>query len=84
MDNIANYVGIIGVMLTLFAFFYCQIERWKFDSYQYLLANSVGSCAILFSLFYHWNLPAFLMEVAWLGTSILGIVRTVHKKIDKG
>lgn len=80
MDHIANYVGIIGVVLTLFAFFYCQIERWKFDSYPYLLANSIGSCGILFSLFYHWNLPAFLMEIAWLGTSIWGIIRTMRKK----
>ena len=79
MGTLANYIGIIGVILCLLAFFNCQIERWKFDSYAYLLANGFGSCAILVSLFYHWNLPAFLMEVAWLGTSVLGIIRALRK-----
>jgi paired small multidrug resistance pump len=80
VDTIADCIGILGVALTLFAYFYCQIERWAFDSYPYLLTNSIGSAGILFSLFYHWNLPAFLMEITWLAVSLWGIVRSMRKK----
>lgn len=83
MSTIANWIGIIGVAVILFAFFYSQLGRWKIDHFPYLVANALGSAAILFSLFYAWNLPAVLMEVAWLGVSFLGMIRTLHKQRAK-
>ena len=83
MTEIANWIGIVGVAVILFAFFYSQIGRWKIDGFPYLVTNAVGSAAILFSLFYAWNLPAVLMEIAWLGVSFFGIIRTLQKQQPK-
>lgn len=75
MEIIANIVGIIGVLMLLFAYFYVQLGKIQALSLSFPVLNLIGSLFILFSLFYEWNLPAAVIEAAWSIISIFGIWR---------
>lgn len=73
--RIADPVGLIGVVLLLIAYFFLSTGRWLSDSMMYQLYNLLGAILILYSLFFHWNLSSFVIEIAWVTISIIGIVR---------
>ncbi|WP_150467570.1 CBU_0592 family membrane protein [Francisella sp. SYW-9] len=70
---LANTIGVGGDVLVIIAFFLLQINRLKSNDLSYLLLNIFGSFGVLFSLIYHWNLPAFIIEGAWVMISGYGI-----------
>jgi len=71
-----DWAGLIGVALTLLAFFLLQAGRLRGDGLPYQLMNAVGAFAVLLSLFYAFNLSAFLLEFLWLLISVYGMVRS--------
>jgi paired small multidrug resistance pump len=60
-----DWAGLVGVALTLVAFYLLQAGRLRGD----------GAFAVLLSLLYAFNLSAFVLEGLWLGISIYGIAR---------
>ena len=70
-----DWAGLIGVALTLLAFFLLQAGRVRGDGLPYQLMNAFGAFAVLVSLFYAFNLSAFLLEFLWLLISVYGMVR---------
>ena len=68
-------LGLLGVVLILFAYFLLQAGRMRGHSPVYQLMNAFGALLVLVSLLYAFNLSAFLMELAWLAVSIYGIFR---------
>ncbi|CDZ76086.1 hypothetical protein BN59_00350 [Legionella massiliensis] len=82
MQELSNYVGIIGVTLVLGAYFFSQTGRVTFESLGYLLSNLFGSLLITFSLIYHWNLSSFLIELAWCSISIMGLIKLFRKSAE--
>lgn len=78
--EISNYVGIIGVILILAAYFFSQLKHVSIDSIPYLISNLLGSLLITYSLYFHWNLASFLIELAWFSISIMGLIRVYRKK----
>ncbi|MBA3535505.1 MAG: hypothetical protein H0T84_02675 [Tatlockia sp.] len=78
--EISNVVGIIGVIFILAAFFFSQLKHVSVDSVPYLLSNLIGSILITYSLYFHWNLASFLIELAWCSISIMGLVR-IYRRI---
>ncbi|MED7787847.1 hypothetical protein [Francisella sp. 19X1-34] len=77
---LANTIGISGDLLVIIAFFLLQINRVKSNDLSYLLLNILGSCGVLFSLVYHWNSPAFIIEGAWVAISAYGIYNYFRDK----
>lgn len=77
--EISNFVGIIGVILILAAFFFSQLKHVSVDSVLYLMSNLLGSILITYSLYFHWNLASFLIELAWCSISIMGLIRVYRK-----
>lgn len=73
--GIPDLIGIVGVSVLLVAYFLSQMGKWSFNSFSYLISNFMGAFLILISLFYHWNLPAFLIEVMWCCISVYGMVK---------
>jgi len=73
--NLANPIGIIGVIIILIAYFLLNTGRWRANSYIFQWCNLVGAIMILYSLYFHWNLASVVIEVAWLMISIIGILR---------
>jgi paired small multidrug resistance pump len=70
-----DFAGSAGVVLIVAAFLFLQLERVASNSLLYLLANALGAALILLSLFFEFNLSAFLMEAFWLAISLLGLAR---------
>ena len=70
-----DWAGLLGVALTLLAFYLLQAGRLRGDGLSYQLMNAFGACAVLLSLLYAFNLSAFVLEGLWLGISIYGIGR---------
>jgi hypothetical protein len=70
-----DLAGSVGVLLIVVAFLLLQLERVASNSLSYLIANAIGAGLILLSLFYEFNLSAFLMEAFWLAISLLGLAR---------
>lgn len=68
-------VGLAGMIVTLLAYFLLQAQKLHGNGLIYQLMNAVGALGVAVSLLFGtFNLPAFLLEVAWLAISIYGIV----------
>jgi len=70
-----NVVGNVGVLLIVGSYFLVQIRRMSALNPPYIVLNGLGALLILYSLWFDFNLSAFLIEVIWLGISLLGLVR---------
>jgi len=73
-----DFIGNIGILLILGAYWALQTERVNARSRGYNIANALGAAAILVSLLFKFNLSAFLIELAWLAISLYGLFKA-HK-----
>lgn len=72
---ISDYVGMIGVLIILIAYFLLSTGKWVSDSSIYQFLNFLGAWLILFSLYFHWNISSVVIEIAWIIISIIGMMR---------
>jgi hypothetical protein len=70
-----NIVGNAGVLLIVSSYLLVQIRRMSAVNPPYILLNGLGALLILYSLWFDFNLSAFLIEVIWLLISLLGLGR---------
>ena len=70
-----DWAGLLGVTMTLVAFYLLQAGRLRGDGLGYQLMSAFGAFAVLLSLLYAFNLSAFVLEGLWLAISIYGIAR---------
>lgn len=77
-----NIVGMIGTLSFLIAYFMLQKDKWKYDGFEYLVANFLGAVCLITSLLWHWNLASFLLECAWLSISAYGIWKWWKRKVS--
>ncbi len=75
-----DFCGNLGVVLMLFAFFQLQAEKISSQDVQYLLLNAVGAILVVISLFYEFNLSAFVIESCWVLISVYGLVRVYARR----
>ena len=67
-------VGLIGMILTVLAYFLLQAQKLHGNGLTYQVLNALGALGVALSLLFGtFNLPAFLLEVIWLMISIYGI-----------
>lgn len=70
-----DFVGNIGIVFILGSYLLLQLEKISPQDWRYSAANGLGAALILFSLFFAFNLSAFLIEAAWLLISIVGLFK---------
>ena len=70
---LADIVGLVGSAIFIAAFAYANLAE-QFDKLWFNLANFVGAALLLASLWINFNLAAFVLEIAWAGIALLGIV----------
>lgn len=75
-----DVAGLIGVGLILLAYFLLQIGRLVALDLAYSILNLVGAALIVLSLIFEFNLAAFVMEIAWVMISLIGIYRVLAAK----
>ena len=68
-----DFLGNVGVILILLSYLLLQMKKIKSQSMYYSLMNATGALLILVSLYYDFNLSAFIMEVLWLLISLYGL-----------
>ncbi|MBN2426290.1 MAG: hypothetical protein JXR46_11465 [Calditrichaceae bacterium] len=77
--TIYDFLGNIGVLLIIGAYFMLQINRLKSTDLSYSFMNAAGAVLIIISLLFEFNYSAFIVEVFWLIISIYGIYKAVKK-----
>lgn len=75
----ADIIGIIGSILFISAFAYANVAK-ELNKLWFNIANLGGAILLLISLSVHFNLAAFLLEIAWAAIAIGGIVSALRKK----
>ncbi|MGX5173027.1 CBU_0592 family membrane protein [Aliikangiella sp. IMCC44653] len=80
--NWYNFVGNIGVALTIGTYFLLQIEKLRSESLMYSMLNLIGALCITTSLSFDFNLSAFVVEISWIIISLIGVIKYwgKHKK----
>jgi hypothetical protein len=76
--DLADLIGIVGVVMILIAYYFLSVGKWISDSMLYQVLNFLGAWLILFSLYFHWNLSSVVIEIAWIIISVMGMVRVVR------
>ena len=74
-----DFVGNFGVALILASYLLVQIGRASATGIRYLVANGTGALLVLYSLWFDFNLSAFIIEITWLVISLVGLGRVLHK-----
>ena len=72
-------LGNVGVLMIVAAYLLLQMGRLAVEHRAYSVLNALGAALILLSLFYSFNLPAFLMEFFWLLISLYGLFQSSRK-----
>ncbi len=74
MENwIIDAIGLLGTFLVVLAYYMLQLERTHAQSLSYNLINLSGAALLLFSLCFHFNLASFVIEIFWIGASLIGL-----------
>ena len=68
-----DFLGNVGVLFILLSYLLLQMKKIKSQSMYYSLMNAAGALLILVSLYYNFNLSAFVMEIFWLLISLYGL-----------
>jgi paired small multidrug resistance pump len=75
-----DFLGNVGVVMMLIAFFLLQAQKMGAHDLSYLLLNGIGAILVLISLWFAFNLSAFAIETAWVAISVYGIVRVLRAR----
>ena len=68
-----DFVGNVGVVLVLGCYLLVQTRKMLVTGTTFTVLNILGAAMILYSLYYEFNLSAFIIEVAWLLISLIGL-----------
>lgn len=75
-----DFIGNVGVFMILLAYFMLQLNRLDNHSLTFSLMNFFGAFMILVSLYFDFNLSAFVIEFFWLLISAIGILNIFRNR----
>jgi len=81
--DIFQAIGFIGMIFIVWAYFLLQAGKYSIDSLYYQLLNLIGAILLIISLFVHFNLGSFLIEVFWIGITLYGLYKNWATKKEK-
>ena len=76
----SDFVGNIGVILIIAAFYLNVAEKIKSTDRSYNFLNLIGSILLLTSLIYKPNLSNIIIEIIWGGISLIGLYKYYSQK----
>lgn len=79
-EQFSDHVGIVGVILTLLAYYLINTSKVTSTNFTYVWLNLVGSTLLLYSLIFHPNLSSILIEIAWITISLIGLYRAIQAR----
>lgn len=78
--DIYQWIGFVGMVFIVVAYFLLQSERLDTRSLHYQLLNLGGAVLLLISLCVHFNLGSFIIELFWIAITLYGIYKNRHAK----
>ena len=78
----ADIIGICGSILFIIGFAYANLAK-AMDQLLFNALNFAGAILLLISLSVHFNLAAFVLEVAWGTIALLGIGKALWDRRTK-
>lgn len=78
-----DFLGNVGVAAIILSYLGIQLDRMSVKGLAYSVVNLVGAIFILVSLIYSFNLSSFVIEIFWIGISLVGIVRGLRKQPEQ-
>lgn len=78
--DIYQLIGFIGMLFIVWAYFLLQIEKQTVTSFYYQILNLIGAILLLISLFVHFNLGSFIIEVFWIIITLYGMYKNLRGK----
>lgn len=75
-----DFIGLIGVSFVVGTYFLSQVGRMNVNRPLYPALNGLGALLILYSLSHTFNAASFVIEIFWLGISLVGLVRALLKR----
>ena len=82
--SLSDFVGNVGVFLIIISYLLLQLNKINSDNIKYSLMNLVGAALVIISLIENFNMSAFVIEVFWVGISMVGILKYFRRQsLDK-
>jgi paired small multidrug resistance pump len=80
-----DFVGFVGVLLVLAAYFLLQTSRMRGDGMAYSIINMVGAAGILIPVIYarEMNWSVLFIEAAWIAISVYGLWNAMKRGLRK-
>ena len=75
----ANVIGLIGSAIFIAAFAYANAAP-TLDKVRFNIANLIGAVLLLASLWVHFNLAAFVHEVACAAIAAWGLLKALRER----
>ncbi|MEZ4702333.1 MAG: hypothetical protein R2834_18520 [Rhodothermales bacterium] len=79
-DSWHEVVGLIGVASILGAYGLLQAGRIHSGDLAYSIVNALGASCVLVSLWFAFNLSAFIVEAFWVLISLYGIGKALRRR----
>ena len=73
--DIFQIIGFIGMLFIVYAYFLLQTQKVVHTSLKFQILNLIGAILLIISLFVHFNLGSFMIEVFWVVITIYGIIK---------
>lgn len=74
IGNIAHVIGLIGMVMVVFAFYQTVSGIWSPQGLHFNVVNLSGAILLLISLLVHFNLGSFVIEIFWIAISLKGLI----------
>lgn len=68
------------MLFVVFAYYLLQAKKCDITSFKYQVLNLVGAILLLISLFVHFNLGSFIIEVFWIAITLYGMYNNLKMK----
>ncbi len=81
--TMADIIGLAGSVLFIIAFGYANLTK-QMDQILFNSLNLLGAVLLLTSLWVHFNLAAFCLEVAWAIIAALGLGKALVERRRDG
>jgi hypothetical protein len=74
--GVADAVGLVGAVAYLLAYALIQLRILNIEDGRYALLNIIGGLALIYSLWWNFNLGSFITQIAWLAFTVFGYWRS--------
>ncbi|MCP4971065.1 MAG: hypothetical protein GY932_10765 [Arcobacter sp.] len=78
--DIYQFIGFVGMLFIVWAYALLQIKKYSITSFTYQFLNLIGAILLLISLFVHFNLGSFIIEIFWIIITLYAMYKNFKEK----